>query len=90
MRFVGNISALCVVAVSHGLDTNPAAVRLFRKRSAKGLDSPFPKRREFAHEEGSAAWAVAFKSGSAEGQAICGFSHREVPPMPPTPEIGAG
>ena len=26
----------------------------------------------------------------AEGQAICGFSHREVPPMPPTPEIGAG
>ena len=37
MRFVGNISALCVVAVSHGLDTNPAAVRLFRKRSAKGL-----------------------------------------------------
>ena len=26
----------------------------------------------------------------AEGQAICGFSHREVPPMSPTPEIGAG
>ena len=39
---------------------------------------------------GSAAWAVALQSGSAEGQAICGFSHREVPPMPPTPEIGAG
>ena len=37
MRFVGNISALFVVAGSHGLDTNPAAVRLFRKRSAKGF-----------------------------------------------------
>ena len=37
MRFVGNASALFVVAVSHGLDTNPAAVRLFRKRSAKGF-----------------------------------------------------
>ena len=32
MRFVGNISALFVVAGSHGLDTNPAAVRLFRNR----------------------------------------------------------
>ena len=37
MRFVGNVSALFVVAVSHGLDTNPAAVRLFRKRSAEGF-----------------------------------------------------
>ena len=37
MRFVSNISALFVVAGSHGLDTNPAAVRLFRKRSAKGF-----------------------------------------------------
>ena len=37
MRFVGNISALFVVAVSHGLGTNPAAVRRLRKRSAKGL-----------------------------------------------------
>ena len=48
---------------------------------------------EFAHEEGSAAWAVALNPAvpcCAEGQAICGFSHREVPPMPPTPEIGAG
>ena len=35
---------------------------------------------------GSAAWAVALKSGSA----VFGFSHGEVPPMPPTPEIGAG
>ena len=30
-NFVGNVSALFVVAVSHGLDTNPAAVRLFLK-----------------------------------------------------------
>ena len=37
MRFVGNVSALFVVAVSHGLDTNPAAVRLFRKRLVKGF-----------------------------------------------------
>ena len=37
MRFVGNILALFVVAVLHGLDTNPAAVRLFRKRLAKGF-----------------------------------------------------
>ena len=38
--------------------------------------------------EGSAAWAVALNPAvpcCAEGQAICGFSHREVPPMPPTP-----
>ena len=43
--------------------------------------------------QGSAAWAVALNPAVpcyAEGQAICGFSHREVPPMPPTPEIGAG
>ena len=41
----------------------------------------------------SAAWAVALNPAvpcCAEGQAICGFSHGEVPPMPPTPEIGAG
>ena len=31
------VFAICVVAVSHGLGTNPAAVRRFRKRSAKGL-----------------------------------------------------
>ena len=37
MRFVGNILALFVVAVSHGFGTNPAAVRLFRKRLAKGF-----------------------------------------------------
>ena len=37
LRFVGNVSALFVVAVSHGFGTNPAAVRLFRKRSAKGF-----------------------------------------------------
>ena len=30
---VGNVSAVFVVAVSHGLGTNPAAVLLFRKRS---------------------------------------------------------
>ena len=30
-------ATLFVVAVSHGLGTNPAAVRRFRKRSAKGL-----------------------------------------------------
>ena len=41
MRFVGNVSALYVVAVSHGLDTNPAAVRLFRKRSAAGFGREF-------------------------------------------------
>ena len=35
-RSVDNVSALFVVAVSHGLDTNPATVRLFRRRSAKG------------------------------------------------------
>ena len=35
MRFVGNVSALFVVAVSHGFGTNPAALRLFRKRLAK-------------------------------------------------------
>ena len=34
---VGNVSAFFLVAVSHGLGTNPAAVRLFRKRSAKGF-----------------------------------------------------
>ena len=42
---------------------------------------------------GSAAGAAALYPAVpcyAEGQAICGFSHREVPPMPPTPEIGAG
>ena len=37
MRFVSSTSALFVVAVSPGLGTNPAAVRRFRKRSAKGL-----------------------------------------------------
>ena len=37
LRFVGNVSALFVVAVSHGLGTNPAAGRRFRKRSAEGL-----------------------------------------------------
>ena len=41
MRFVSNISALFVVAVSHGLGTKPAAVRRFRKRSAKGLGRSF-------------------------------------------------
>ena len=30
---VGNVAAIFVVAVSHGLDTNPAVVLLFRKRS---------------------------------------------------------
>ena len=33
MGSVGNVSAVFVVAVSHGLGTNPAAVLLFRKRS---------------------------------------------------------
>ena len=37
VRAVGDVSAFFLVAVSHGLGTNPAAVRLFRTRSAKGF-----------------------------------------------------
>ena len=37
MRFVGNVSALFVVAVSHGLGTNPAAVRLFRNEQCRNV-----------------------------------------------------
>ena len=47
----------------------------------------------FAKYQGSAAWAVALNPAVpcyAEGQAICGFSQGEAPPMSPTPEIGAG
>ena len=46
-----------------------------------------------AKYQGSAAWAVALNPAVpcyAEGQAICGFSQGEAPPMSPTPEIGAG
>ena len=42
MRFVGNVSALFVVAVSHGLDTNPAAVRAVSEAvPPKALDASF-------------------------------------------------
>ena len=65
MRFVGNVSALFVVAVSHGLDTNPAAVRLFRKRLVKGFGR-WP--------DGLQAFSLFLVGSKSNVSAGCGFA----------------
>ena len=54
MRSVGDVSAVFRAAVSHGLGTNPAAVRVFRKRSFSTCCATF---RHFFYLLFRMAWA---------------------------------
>ena len=54
VRSVGNVSAVFPAAVSHGLGTNPAAVRVFRERSFSTCCATF---RHFFYLLFRMAWA---------------------------------
>ena len=83
MRFVGDVSAVFRAAVSHGLGTNPAAVRVFRKRSFSTCCATF---RHFFYLLFRMAWAriwMLFECfGSASPRALeagdCSFLVRSV------------